>query len=409
MEMSNNFKQVKLSTIARDTRNLFEPKENSQQPYIGLEHIEKETLTINGIGKSDETISTKKIFNKDNILFGTLRPYFKKLFLTNFSGVCSTDIAVIEPVNGTDLNYLFYFMANNDFIDKANNYSNGARMPRVNWNTFSSTEWLVPDITIQEKIGSLLRNYDLLIENNNKRIQILEKMAQTLYNEWFVNFRFPGHEKVKMVDSELGKIPEGWKIDSFDNHLTIKNGFAFKSSDYTNNGYKLIRTQDFSTTKYIKINDEVCIPESLIDKYQGYLLKEWDFLLIMVGASIGRFGVVIRKDLPALQNQNMWAMRPKLNSPLDSFFVLGMMHEIIYKVTNYATGAARSFFRKGYFQNQKIFIPTDSVLEQYSSIITPIWNEIEVLIEKQEKLEKTRDILIPKLISGEIDVSEIDI
>ena len=203
--------------MRRILENYTNQQRKKKKPYIGLEHIEQQTLQLSGIGRSSETQSTKKVFNAGDILFGTLRSYFRKVTMPKFDGVCSTDIAVIRPTEKGNGNFVKYFIANQEFIDRASNISSGTRMPRANWKILKDQVWLFPKLTEQKGIGDVLVAYDDLIENNTRRIQILEQIAQAIYTEWFVNFRFPGHEKVKMVDSgtDFGKIPEGGKIKKY--------------------------------------------------------------------------------------------------------------------------------------------------------------------------------------------------
>ena len=228
-------------------------------------------------------------------------------------------------------------------------------------------------------------------------------MAQTIYKEWFVNFRFPGYEKTKFIDSPLGRIPEKWKISEFKNFFKIYNGYAFKSKDYSTKGIKLVRTQDYSETKYVISNIDVHIPEESLNIYEKFLLTEYDFLVIMVGASLGKYGIILSKNLPALQNQNQWAIRPITNL-FSKFYLILMMPDFIIQVKSFATGAAREFFRKEHFYEQDIIIPNKKILDAFDENIYHIFSEINVLLQKNQNLRKTRDILLPKLISGEVPV-----
>lgn len=94
----------------------------------------------------------------------------------------------------------------------------------------------VPPLETQRKIASILFAYDDLIENNTRRIKILEEMAQAIYREWFVNFRFPGHEKVKMVDPPLGRVPAGWEVGRLDDALVLQRGFDLPKKDRVEEG-----------------------------------------------------------------------------------------------------------------------------------------------------------------------------
>lgn len=210
--MNEDWNLEKVKILADEIRETYEPTSDESVPYIGLEHINQQTLTLNGFGNSSDTKSTKRIFKKGDVLFGTLRPYFRKVIKARYDGVCSTDISVLRPKDPSDADFLLYFIANQQFIDFASAHSSGTRMPRTNWKQLSKTNWLIPKIFIRTKIAGILSAYDDLIEYNTRRIQILEEMALRIYREWFVHFRYPGHENDKLVESELGMIPEGWEV-----------------------------------------------------------------------------------------------------------------------------------------------------------------------------------------------------
>ena len=311
----------------------------------------------------------------------------------------------VKDFKNNDPKYVYYFLKTIDF----KRYNSGAGVPTLNRNDLDTLKIKIHEKNEQLKIAKLLSNYDDLIENNNRRIKILEKMAQKIYKEWFVDFKFPGHETTTFKDSPLGKIPNDWEVKLFSDYFDIQNGFAFKSKDYSNNGVKIIRTKDFASTKYINITDPIFLPNQLKSKYETYMLQEYDFLLIMVGASIGKYGIVLKKDMPSLQNQNMWALRPKNNYIYLKNYSIFMFENLIKKVLSFATGAAREFFRKEHFNNQRIIVPNSCILNLFNQITNDILNEISNLYTKNENLKQTRDILLPRLISGEINVENMEV
>ena len=311
----------------------------------------------------------------------------------------------VKDFKNNDPKYVYYFFKTIDF----KRYNSGAGVPTLNRNDLDTLKIKIHEKNEQLKIAKLLSNYDDLIENNNRRIKILEEMAQKIYKEWFVDFKFPGHETTTFKDSPLGKIPNDWEVKLFSDYFDIQNGFAFKSKDYSNNGVKIIRTKDFASTKYINITDPIFLPNQLKSKYETYMLQEYDFLLIMVGASIGKYGIVLKKDMPSLQNQNMWALRPKNNYIYLKNYSIFMFENLIKKVLSFATGAAREFFRKEHFNNQRIIVPNSCILNLFNQITNDILNEISNLYTKNENLKQTRDILLPRLISGEINVENMEV
>ena len=179
-----------------------------EQPYIGLEHIEQQSLRLNGVGSSDNVVSNKFKFYNGDVLYGRLRPYFRKVYKPNFDGVCSTEIFVIKPKKDIDKGFLFYLVATEEFTNIANSGSSGTHMPRADWKQLEKSEWQLPNLSTQTAIAQILTSLDDKIELNLQMNQTLEAMAQALFKEWFVNFNFPDHD---LLDEQ-----EGLNHDSLD-------------------------------------------------------------------------------------------------------------------------------------------------------------------------------------------------
>lgn len=173
--------------------------------------------------------------NGDSIL-STVRPNRRSfLFIKEpeENWVVSTGFAVLRSGKGIDSRFLYYLVTNQSFTDYLTLHAKGAAYPAVDTQTIEDAIVELPPISEQQKIADILSTYDNLIENNIKRIKILEQMAQELYKEWFVYFRFPGYENVKMVESgtEFGKIPEGWGVKNLGDIMELAYGKALKESD----------------------------------------------------------------------------------------------------------------------------------------------------------------------------------
>ncbi len=137
------WREYKISDIATLVKNSWKVG-NEKLPYIGLEHIEESKLRLNGIGSSDDVSSNKYRFGSGDVLFGKLRPYFRKVVQPDFDGICSTDIWVINATDKSDNDFLFYFFSNQDLIDLSYSSSSGTRMPRADWKFLSQTVWNIP-------------------------------------------------------------------------------------------------------------------------------------------------------------------------------------------------------------------------------------------------------------------------
>tara|TARA_B100000963_G_scaffold87164_1_gene74760 strand:+ start:393 stop:1583 length:1191 start_codon:yes stop_codon:yes gene_type:complete len=305
----------------------------------------------------------------------------------------------VKDFKGNSPKFAFYLLNCLDF----KSMNTGGAVPTLNRNLLSSFIVDVPSIKTQKKIASILSAYDDLIENNLKRIKLLEEKAQLTYEEWFVRMKYPGHEN-DSVDSETG-LPRGWTKNKFSTHFEIQNGYAFKSEDYRNNGIEILRTKDYSSTKWVNKNDPIYIGETQAKSFRKYLTKPFDLMLIMVGASIGNYGIVLPKDRGMLQNQNQWAIRSKKENLV--FYKLVMMERLIASLKSKKTGAARDFFRSSFLKEMNVIIPSESIIKRLNIILEPSYNLINTLFEENDSLISIREILLPRLMSGMIDVNEI--
>ncbi|MEW5813929.1 MAG: restriction endonuclease subunit S [Spirochaetota bacterium] len=273
-------------------------------------------------------------------------------------------------------------------------------------NNLCKLEMIVPPLPIQQKIAAILSAYDDLIENNLRRIKILEEMAQNLYREWFVKFRFPacaeasagrpGHEKVKMVSSLLGKIPEGWGVKRLGDICSILMGQSPKSEFYNTNGEGLPFHQGvtdfgerFPTTR-------------VYCTFAGRIAETGD-ILCSVRAPVGRINladhkIIIGRGLSAIRNLDGY-----------QYFTFHQLKEIFKEEDIMGGGTIFKAVTKGDMERIECLYPPKEYLARFEKICLPIAEQLAVLSKKNCILRKTRDLLLPKLISGELDVSELDI
>lgn len=412
----NNFWQGhKLGEMAEEVRDLFEPKGGEEYPYVGLEHIEQGTLQLNSVGQSIDTVSTKKKFKKGEILFGSLRPYFRKVVRPKFNGVCSTDITVIRPKKNCNAGFLHYFIANQTFIDHATNISSGTRMPRANWKTLCESIWQFPPLPTQHKIASILSAYDDLIENNLRRIKILEEMAQNLYLEWFVKFRFPGHEKVKMVDSSLGQIPEGWEVRSLGNLITIDKGISYKGEFLNNEGVPMVNLKCIPPGGGFNRNGTKPYAGEYKSRHRVFsgdlVFANTD--LTQAGNIIGSPGIVPRCGFcqGGIATHHICIVRVGGKSPVGKIFIFHLLQSGGFR--EYAKGCASGTtvlgFRPIDALGFQFILPPQRLTKHFEKIALDLYELGELLKDRNTALRYSRDLLLAKLISGEFDVSDLDI
>ena len=295
------------------------------------------------------------------------------------------------------------------------NIAGGSATPIVNKTAFSKISISVPPLPTQQKIAGILSAYDDLIENNTRRIEILEEMARMLYREWFVKFRFPGHEAVQFVESELGLIPEGWEVKKLKEFIEIKHGYAFKgeffSKDPTPN--ILLTPGNFKFGGGFKWDK--------LKYYDGeipsdFILKNGDLIVTMtdlskLGDTLGYPALVPpSKDLKFLHNQRIGKVNFK-NQKLGLFYLYYLLCSDSYRghVLGTATGSTVKHTAPDRIKDFSFILSESDILNQFEKIAASIIHQTVNLESKNINLRKTRDLLLPRLISGEIDVENLDI
>jgi len=226
----SEWKEVKLHMMTEPLKEIYNPINNENLNYIGLEHIEQGSLRLNSIGSSNKIKSNKFQFKANDILFGKLRVYFRKVVKPKFDGICSTDIWVFRAKKGFNQDFLFYFLANWDFINLADGGEGGTRMPRADWNFLATTPWKVPPLPEQKAIAGVLSSLDDKIDLLHRQNKTLEAMAETLFRQWFV----PACRNAPGAGREDAE--EGWEEIKLDNLVDIESGKGLKKEQFLENG-----------------------------------------------------------------------------------------------------------------------------------------------------------------------------
>ena len=209
-------------------------------------------------------------------------------------------------------------------------------------------------------------------------------------------------------DSELGKIPKGWEITKLKSIIDIFGGQAFKSNDYLKDGVFVLRTKNFDEGIAKNLSDDVFLSKTYLEIYKDFICEAFDYHLIMVGASIGKTGMILPNLLPALRNQNMWCFRPKNEELISRFYTKFIVDEVTKKLMSFASGSARDFFRRDIFKEYQLILPPNKILKSYSEITNPMLKKIAINHKKMILLSSLKKILISKLISGELKISDAE-
>lgn len=307
----------------------------------------------------------------------------------------------LSNFKGADKDFLYYWLQCQS--QRFSNAAYGAAIQNINTMIMKETEIFLPSLQTQRRIASILSAYDDLIENNTRRIAILEEMARRIYEEWFVRFRFPGHEQVKMVESELGLIPEGWKVTNLD-----------AVSEYINRGL---------TPKYDDLADGVVINQKCIrgQKLSYELVRRQskpvpadkrvrygDVLVNSTGVgTLGRVAQVLAERPNCTVDTHVTIVRPG-KQVTTHFYGLALLAREEYFEQQGVGATGQTELGRGRIAETTFLLPPLVVQEQFDELVAPMRQMTVTLTSKNANLRATRDLLLPKLISGEIGLTQGD-
>ena len=280
----------------------------------------------------------------------------------------------------------------------------GAAQPKLSQGNLRLIEIPFPPLPIQRRIAGILSAYDELIENSQRRIKILESMARALYREWFVHFRFPGHESVPRVPSPLGEIPQGWEVKKLADFVTTKYGYT-ESANVMPVGPKYLRGMDMNKTSFI---DWSQVPYCPIPKedHEAYRLKVGDVLVIRM-ADPGKVGIV-EQEVDAVFASYLIRVAPK-DERLSPYFLFYLMESTEYYayITGASTGTTRKSASAGVIADYQFAVPPQGLADQFERRAREFRSLLTTLLKQVVNLRRTRDLLLPRLLSGQIDVESL--
>jgi type I restriction enzyme S subunit len=276
-------------------------------------------------------------------------------------------------------------------------YITGAAQPKLTQENMKRIALRLPPLSMQRKIAAILSAYDDLIENNLRRIKILEEMAQNIYSEWFVKFHFPDHQHARFTDSPLGRIPVGWEEVSLLSVTDVTYGFAFQSNQFNSdgNGMPVVRIRDVLAGTSDTFSSE--------EAGKKYLVENGD---ILVGMD-GEFHMGFWVGGQAYLVQRVARFRSK--GEIGRYHLFLALQEPIQHFNATITGTTVAHLGDKHIKTIAIKWPQEHLKNQFNSFLEPMLAQILNLRIKNITLRSTRDLLLSRLISGEVDVSKLDI
>ena len=302
----------------------------------------------------------------------------------------NTALYVVD-FKGNDPRFVSYLLRNT----LRNYQTEKAAVPGVDRNVLHLLKVRAPDRATQESVVSILSAYDDLIENNRRRIALLEEAARMLYREWFVHFRFPGHEHVKII----GGLPEGWERPVASVVMDILSGGTPKTGNaaFWGGDIGFFTPKDATNTPYV-LNTEKTITEEGLRACNSKLYPT-DTLFITARGTVGKLNLAL---VPMAMNQSCYVLRAKAH--IGQRYLYLALKAAIEQVRSRATGAVFDAIIVATFDRIPFVLPPESLTRSFEESIDPMFDQIANLIQQNQKLAQARDLFLPGLMNGEIAV-----
>ncbi|OWV19269.1 restriction endonuclease subunit S [Fibrobacter sp. UWB3] len=301
----------------------------------------------------------------------------------------------VKDFKGNNPRYVYYFLKTMHLEQ----YNAGAGVPTLNQNHLHSLKINVHDSKDQKEISSILSAYDNLIENNNKRIKILEQMAENLYKEWFVRFRFPGHETIPIENG----IPKGWRIDKIENISNVTDGVHNTIQDTPNSPYLLLSCKNIKDGKIqIGENERTIDEKTFFTLRKRTQLSKGDILITSVG-TIGDVHL-LNQEPSYIEFQRSVAIIKPNKELVNSCYLYETFKSMRKEFENAAHGAAQQCLFIGDINRVKVCLPPFKICQLFEKKVQQIYDLILTLSNQCNNLIKQRDLLLPRLMSGKLAI-----
>lgn len=298
----------------------------------------------------------------------------------------------VKDFKGNDSSFVYYYLKTMHL----ELYNSGVGVPTLNQNHLHRIKVVVPESTAdQKRIATILSHYDDLIEINKRRIALLEKSARELYKEWFVRMRFPGWKNIDEKD-----LPANWKVLRIDDIYETGSGGTPKTGNkiYYNGNINWLRTGELDDSFIFET--EIKISEDGLENSSAKMYHRHDVVIAMYGATIGKLGILTGNTSV---NQACCVLTPK-NSFYDYAFIYLSLIEYRHELIHQRMGAAQQNISQETIRKFKLKFPPLEIMAAFNQKAHPIFDAIEVILRENQILSLQRDRLLPRLMSGQLEV-----
>ena len=376
--------KCKLSDICSFRKGKISVDGLNRSTYISTENMLPNKCGITE-ASSLPTVQLTQEYKKGDVLVSNIRPYFKKIWKATYDGGCSNDVLVFAANSNTDKDFLYYILANDDFFAYSMATSKGTKMPRGDKTSIMQYEVPVMDIELQRRIASILKSIDEKIELNNAINNNLEQQAQAIFENEFLS---------------LQSLPDGWKQASLIDIADYLNGLAMQKYRPSANeiGIPVLKIKELRQG-CCDDNSEFCSPSIKSDYiiHDGDVIFSWSGSLLVDFWCGGICGLNQHLFKVSSSNYDKWFYYAWTKHHLDRFIAVA---------ADKAT--TMGHIKRDELAKAEVLIPNETYYNRIGALLQPIYDLIISNRIENKKLAETRDSLLPKLMSGEIDMSEVD-
>ena len=402
-----------LDDVAKFITSKVEISDINETNYISTENMHPNKGGVCLATSLPDTKTVRKYIPND-ILINNIRPYFKKIWFANKEGGCSNDVFVLRAKENYDSRFLYYVLSSDDFFSYVMANAKGTKMPRGDKKAIQS--YVVPDFSIedQRKISHFLSNIDEKIEINKQINKNLDNLIKILFKNFFEDFK--PFENQEFKDSEIGKIPVDWDLVDLGSIIKIYNGYSYKGNELQESNCAMATIKNFNRDGSFRADGfkEILYSDKIKDHH---FLNDNDVLIsctdvtqdadiigncILLQNKQGYGEVIMSMDLVKIESQI-----PEINNFLLASILRS--YRFKYHILGYVNGTTVLHLDKKGISKFKLALPNDlTILEEFGNTIGLIYNQIGNNLKEIDNLSKVRDTLLPKLMSGEINVSKIN-
>ena len=380
---TDGWRSVTLGDCATLVRDSVMPSACTDLPYIGLEHIGRGTLSLNGVGSAREVESAKTAFRAGDVLFGKLRPYFHKVVRPHFDGICSTDIWVLRPKENVDAGFLFYLLASAEFVSFASQRAEGTRMPRVKWEQAMGHLVLLPPVSVQRAIAQVLDALEQKSQLNRRMAMTIDEAIRILFSSWFSDL--DASTRLASLSDYAWLNPESWSAANQPDSVAYV---------------------DLANTKRGTIERVESYQWADAPSRARRVLRSGDTIVGTVRPANESFALVGKEGLTG--STGFAVLRPK--AEYDALFVwcAATSKANIERLAGLADGGTYPAVTAQAVADTPVVRADSATRRKFASLTAPLATKRNAVTHESENLAALRDTLLPQLISGEIRIPDAE-